>query len=127
MGANIEDMKRLLIFLSFSGLGLVMLIFGWWAYRELRLRDAERKYSREFTPGMKRQEIENRLLSEGIRFFPEAPLFAFVSLGTEVRYSPICAPREVGLMLQFEAHDGTPSGADVLRSVKPVRQERGCL
>jgi hypothetical protein len=59
------------------------------------------KYSREFTPGMERQEIETRLLSEGIRFFPEPPLFDFVSLGEEVRYSPICAPREVGLLLQI--------------------------
>lgn len=103
-------------------------MFSWWAYRELRLSYVERKYSREFTPGMRRQEIENRLLSEGIRFFPEPPLFDdFVSLGEEVRYVPVCAPREVGLMLQFEVHDGSPSGADVLRSVKPVREERGCL
>jgi hypothetical protein len=50
---------------------------------------------------MERQEIETRLLSEGIRFFPEPPLFDFVSLGEEVRYSPICAPREVGLLLQI--------------------------
>jgi hypothetical protein len=120
-------MKRLLTFLSGSALALVVLMFSWWAYRELRLRHAEWKYSRELVPGMKRQEIENRLLSEGIRFLPE-PLFDFVSLGEEVSYSPICAPREVGLMLQFEVrHDGTPLGVNVLQSVKQIRQERGCL
>ncbi len=126
-GANIEDVKRLLTCLSVSVLGLVLLMFSWWAYRELCLRCAEWKYTREFTQGMKRQDIENRLLSEGIRFWPEPPLVEFVSLGYEVRYSPVCAPREVALMLQFEGHDGTPSVADVLRSVKLVRQERGCL
>jgi hypothetical protein len=75
---------------------------------------------------MKRQDIENRLLSEGIRFFPETPLDDFVSLGDEVRYSLACAPREVGLMLEFEVHDMKPSGTDVLRRVSLVRQERGC-
>lgn len=127
IGANIEDVKRLLTCLRVSALGLVLLMFSGWAYRELRLRYAEWKYTREFTPGMKRQDIENRLLSEGIRFWPEPPLVEFVSLGYEVSYSPVCSPREAALLLEFEVHDGTPSGADVLRRVKPVRQERGCL
>jgi hypothetical protein len=99
---------------------------GWWAYRESYLKYAEWKYSREFKPGMKRQEIEDRLLAEGIRFWPESSN-DFVSLGYEVSYSPICAPREAALMLAFEVENATPSGADVLRSVRPVRQERGCL
>jgi hypothetical protein len=119
--------KRLRNLLSVSALGLVLVMFGWWAYRELCLRYAEWKYSREFIPGMKRQDIENRLLSEGIRFWQGPPLIEFVSLGEEVRYSLVCAPREVALMLQFEVHSGTASGTDVLQSVKYVRQERGCL
>ena len=94
-------------------MALAVSTFGWWAYRELRLRHAEWKYSRELVSGMKRQEIENRLLSEGIRFLPE-PLFNFVSLGKEVSYSPICAPRQVGLTLQFE----------VQRDVDPFRGGR---
>ena len=57
---------------------------------------------------MTRREIENRLLSEGARFFPEAPLFDFVSLGEEISFNPICAPREVGLTLQFEVRNGKP-------------------
>ncbi len=48
-------------------------------------------------------------------------------LGEEVRYSIVCAPREVGLMLQFEVHGDVPSGTDLLQSIKPVRQEQGYL
>jgi hypothetical protein len=108
-------------------LGLVLTVFGWWAYRELCLDYAQRKYSGEFTPGMKRDVIENRLLSEGIRFFPESADVDFISVGDEVRFALVCAPREVGLLLEFEARDGTSSRAEVLRSVRRVRQERGCL
>ena len=70
---------------------------------ELRLRNVEQRYSRDFIPGMRRQEIESRLLSEGIRFWPGPPQYEFVSLGEEVRYSIVCASREVGLMLQFKS------------------------
>jgi hypothetical protein len=102
-------------------------MFGWLSYREFDLRYMQWKYSREFIPGMKRQAIEDRLLSEGIRFFPESPNVDFVSVGDEVSYSLVCAPREVGLLLEFKVHEGTPSGNEVLQSVKPVRQERGCM
>jgi len=120
--------KRLRYLLLVSALGLVLSICGWWAYRELSLEHGQGSYSREFVPGMKRQVIEDRLLSEGIRFFPESPSVDFVSVGFEAfPHSVICAPREVGLVLQFELRNGAPSGADVLRTVMPVRQERGCL
>lgn len=102
-------------------------MFGWWAHRELSLRYAQWKYSLELEPGTRRQVIENWLLSEGIRFFPKSPNVDFISVGDEVRYSVACAPREVGLLLEFEVHDGTSSGAEVLQAVKPVRQERGCM
>ncbi len=124
--ANIKGVRWLIIYLSGSALGLVLLMSSWWAVRELRLRNVEQRYSREFIPGMKRQEIESRLLSEGIRFWPGPPQYEFVSLGEEVRYSIVCAPREVGLMLQFKVDGSTPSGTDLLQSVKPVREERGC-
>jgi hypothetical protein len=125
--STIEDVRPLRSLFSISAIVLVSLLFGRWAYRELGLRYAEWKLSRELTPGMERQDIENRLLSKGTRFLVEPPNREFVSLGDEVSYSIACAPREVGLMLEFEAQDTTPSGADVLRSVKLVRQERGCL
>ena len=117
-------MRNLLIA---STLGAVLTILGWWAWRELRLEYMQEKHSSKLVLGMKRQVIENRLLSEGIRFFPESDDLDFVSVGYDVHQSLICAPREVGLLLEFEARDLTPSGDDVLRSVKRVRQERGCL
>jgi len=125
MASTIEGVRRLRTFLIISVAGLVSLMFGWWAYRELGLQYARWKYSREFTPGMKREEIENRLLVEGIRSWGQSP--EFVSLGWEVSYALVCAPREVALELEFEMKDAKPSGADVLRTVKVVRQERGCL
>jgi hypothetical protein len=109
-----------------SALALVLSMFGWWAYRELGLRYAQWKYSRELKAGTRRHVIENWLLSEGIRFFPQSPNVDFVSVGDEVRYSVACAPREVGLLLEFKVDDGTSSGDEVLQSVKRVRQERGC-
>lgn len=125
---KIKDVKRLLKFLIVSALGLMLTLFGWWAYAEWYLARVQGKYSREFIPGMKRQAIEHRLLSEGIRFSPESPALDFVSVGSEIRYwVVICAPREVGLMLEFEVHGGESSGADILRIVTPVREERGCL
>ena len=127
IASTIEDVRRLRDLLTISILVVVLLLFGRWAYRELGLRYAERKYSREFTPGMKRQDIEYQLLSRGIRFLVEPPNREFVSLGDEVSYSIACAPREVGLMLEFQVRDSTPSGADILRSVKLVREERGCM
>jgi hypothetical protein len=119
--------KRLRKLLIVSALGLMLSTFGWWACVEMYLTHMQGKYSREFMPGMKRQLIEDRLLSEGIRFFPESTALDFVSVGYEVFPGLICAPREVGLMLQFEAHGGRSSGADALRTVTPVREERGCL
>ena len=117
---NIEDVKRLLIVLIASVLGIAVPMFGWWGCRELSIRNTESKYSREFKPGMKRQAIEDRLLAGGVRFWPDSSFNAdFVSAGNEVSYALICAPREAGLLLEFEG--------DVLQSVKPVRQERGCV
>lgn len=120
-------MKRLRNILIASALALVLLPFGWWSYRELVLRYAQWKYSRALKPGTRRQVIENRLLSENIRFFPVSPNADFVSVGDEVRYSLACAPREVGLLLEFKVQEGTSSGDAILQAVKPVRQERGCL
>lgn len=120
-------MKRLLRILVFSTLGLILLMSGWWAYREAGLRYAQWKYSRELKPGTTRQVIEDRFLSAGVRFYPESPGVDFVSVGDEMRYSIACAPREVGMLLEFKTHDGAPSGADVLESEKTVRQERGCM
>jgi hypothetical protein len=125
--AKIEDVKRARTLLIGSALGLVIPVFGWLGYRELSLGYVQRKYSHQLIPGMKRQVIEDRLLSERIRFFPESPDVDFVSVGDEPRYSLVCAPREVGLLLKFEVRDGVSSTADVLRSVKHVRQERGCM
>jgi hypothetical protein len=125
--AKIEDVKRLRNLLIVSPLAVVLSLFGWWAYRELSVRYAQWKYSRELKTGTRRQIIENRLLSEGIRFFPESPNVDFVSVGDEIRYSLACAPREVGLLLEFTVHEGTSSRDEVLQSVKPVRQERGCM
>jgi hypothetical protein len=102
-------------------------MFGWLAYREFGLRYEQWKYSRALKPGTRRQDIENRLLSAGIRFFPESPKVDFVSVGHEVRYSLACAPREVGLLLEFKARDGASSEAEVLQDIRPVRQERGCM
>ena len=120
-------MKRPRELLIASALALVLSMFGWWSYRELRLKYVEWKYSRELKLGTKRQVIENWLSSEGIRFFPESPSVDFVSVGAEVRYSLVCAPREVGLLLEFTVDDATSSGAEILQGVKPVRQERGCM
>jgi len=85
------------------------------------------KYSGELVPGMTRNEIENRLISEGIGFFPETPDRNFVSVSVEVQTSLACAPRAVGLLLEFEMRGPTSSGSDVLRNVRSVRRERGCL
>jgi hypothetical protein len=125
--AKIEDVKRLRNFTIASALALVLSMFGWWSYRELGLRYAQRKYSREFKPGTKRQVVENRLLAEGIRFFPESPNVDFVPVGNEVRYSLVCAPREAGLLLEFQTQDGTSSGDEILQRVEPVREKRGCM
>lgn len=124
---KIKDVKRARKLLGVSALGLMLSMFGWWMCVELYLAHVQGKYSREFIPNMKRQVIEHRLLSEGIRFFPESAALDFVSVGNEVFPRLICAPREVGLMLEFEVHDGKASGADVLRTGTPVREERGCL
>jgi hypothetical protein len=127
LGFKIKDVRLLRILLIVSALGLMLFMFGWWACVDLYLAHVQGKYSREFMPGMKRQVIEDRLMSEGIRFFPESPALDFVSAGYEVRYwVVICATREVGLMLEFGVHAGRSSGADVLRTVTPVREERGC-
>jgi len=107
---------------------LALSIAGLWAHDALWLEHAQRKQAREFTPGTTRHAIEDALLSKGIRFLTESPTEDFVSAGWEVvPYGPICSPREVGLMLQFEVRNGAPSGADVLQRITPVRQERGCL
>jgi len=95
MRRKIEDVRRPRGFLGISALGLVLLIVGWWGYRELSLRYTGWKYSREFTPGMKRQDIESRLLAERIRFWPEASQ-EFVSLGYEVFYPLPCLFAEGG-------------------------------
>src|SRR5579863_8904261 len=102
-------------------------MFAWWAYSELGLRYAQWKYSRELKPGTRRRVVENRLSSEGIRFFSQSPNVDFVSVGEEIRYSLACAPREVGLLFEFKAFADAPSGSEVLQGVQPVRQERGCM
>lgn len=48
-------------------------------------------------------------------------------MGDEVRYSLACSPREVGLLLDLEADNGTSSESQVLPRVRAVRQERGCM
>ena len=124
---RIRDVKGLRNLSIVSALALLLLMSGWWACRELVLAHTERRYSRELIPGMTRQVVEDRLLSERIRFFPQSPAVDFVSAGYEVRYSLVCGAREVGLMLQFAVRDGKPSGMDVLQAVKPARLETGCL
>lgn len=126
-GAKIEDVTRPRNLLIVSALASVLLMFGWLAYREFRLRYAQWKYSRALIPGTRKQDIENRFLSTGIRFFRESPNVDFVSVGYEVRYSLACAPREVGLLLEFRARDGASSEAEILQGIKPVRRERGCM
>jgi hypothetical protein len=124
---KIKDMKRARKLLVVSALGLMLSMFGWWACMELYLAHVQGKYSREFIPSMKRQVIEDRLFSGGIRFFPESAAIDFVSVGNEVFPRLICAPGEVGLRLEFALHGGRASSADVLRTVTPVREERGCF
>ena len=101
-----------------------MTVLGWRAYRELRLEYAQRTYTLEFMCGIKRDIIENRILSEGIRFFPESADVDFVPVGDEVRFALVCAPREVGLLFEFEECEGTCSGAEVLRSVNVSTRTR---
>ena len=110
-----------------SVLSVLLLIAGWWAFREWQLASVQRKYLREFVSGTKREILEDRLLSEGIRFFPESSDLDFVSVGYEIQNSLVCAPREVGLLLRFELAGSRPSGRDVLKTVTAVRQERGCM
>jgi hypothetical protein len=121
-----EDVTRPPALVLTSIVALLLSPFAWWACRELGLRYAQWKYTLEFETGTKRQAIENRLLSEGIRFFPVGPNVDFVSVGNEVSYSFACAPRGVGLRLVFGMR-GASLGAEVLESVKPVREERGCM
>jgi hypothetical protein len=47
---------------------VIVLSFGWWAFREARYRYALWKYSRELAPGMIRGDLEGRLFFEGAPF-----------------------------------------------------------
>jgi hypothetical protein len=113
-------------------LGLVLLLVCspllYWSYREAHFRYSNWKFSREFKPGMHRQNVEDRLSRDGIVWGQNIRLDTdIIDLG-EIRYSFVCGPTAVSIWIEYVILDPpVPSGADPLVNIKLVRQDSGCM
>jgi hypothetical protein len=76
---------------------------------------------------MTRQIVEDQLFRNRARF-RQINSTDYVELGDEPRQSLSCAPKAVYIALDFDMQNpSAASAADVLSSVKLLRQKQGCM
>ena len=124
-------MARFGKFVGFGCVTLVVLGLGFlparWMYREASFQSAIGKYSRELTPGMERQAVEDQLSSDRSAWRQDFDS-DIIELGDEVRFVPFCGPTRVYVTMAFQTRNrSAPYPDDVLRSVKLLRQPSGCM
>lgn len=97
-----------------------------WVYREVGFQYAAWKYSRALKPGMKRENAEARLTA-GRAAFRRNFTSDVIDLG-EARTFPFCRPHQVWIAVDFGMRElMRPSPDDVVRSVRLMQADSGCL